>query len=105
VFVNRLDPVELTRIAGEFDNNRDAITNALSKFEAEVGVIAAKWTGRAGMSFQNVAENWRQLQKALVDLLTETANDVRTVAGTSRAASEAAAAAIKIELPLDTRGA
>jgi WXG100 family type VII secretion target len=100
VFVNRLDPVELTRIAGVFDTKRDDIAKALSQFESEVSIIASKWTGAAGMGFQNVAENWRQLQKGIVDLLTQSAGDIRAVAGQSRAASEQAAAAVNIQMPL-----
>jgi WXG100 family type VII secretion target len=100
VFVNRLDPVELTRIAGVFDEKRDDIAKAVSQFESEVAIIASKWTGTAGMGFQNVAENWRQLQKGIVDLLTQTSGDVRAVAGVSRSATEQAGAFVNIQMPL-----
>src|SRR5690606_24676660 len=103
VFVNRLDPAELVRIAGEFDNNREKIATALRDFEAEVAVIGMKWQGRAGVSFQNVAENWRQLQQNLTNLLRQTADDVRVVAGQSRVANAQAEADIRIDLPLDGR--
>jgi WXG100 family type VII secretion target len=99
-----LDPVELTRIAGEFDTHREAIASALKKFEGEIAVIAAKWTGRAGMGFQNVAESWRQKQTELTELLRLSADDIRLVAGINSRANDEALQGVKIPMPLDTKG-
>jgi WXG100 family type VII secretion target len=100
VSLNRLDPAELNRIAGKFETERDAITGALAEFVTEVEAIRAKWLGRAGAGFQNVAGMWKQQQDDLVLVLTQTAASVRTAAGLSQSANEQAVSNVNIQLPL-----
>lgn len=104
-FQSRLDPAELERIATEFDTHRESINSALAKFEAEIAVIAAKWQGRAGLGFQSVAANWKQLQTDLSELLRQSADDIRQVAKINVRANAEALQGVRIPLPLDTKGA
>ncbi len=95
-----LDPAELERIAGEFDSDRQAIVMALREFAIQVENIRRRWEGRASLGFQNAASVYEDRQNSLVRVLTASAESLRAYAGTSRAATEEAAAAVNIQMPL-----
>jgi len=100
VSVNRLDPAELVRIAGKFESNRGEIEQHLATIERWVETTRPAWTGKAGLGYQSVNEMWGQQQRNLLGLLAEVTDLVRDHAGASRAATDQAAQAVNIQLPL-----
>jgi WXG100 family type VII secretion target len=98
---NELDPVELERIARVFEEQRGAIGSALGEFAEQVNHIRAKWDGKAALGFQNAAAAYEDRQGNLVRVLTESAESLRAHAGASRRATEEAAAAVSLQMPLE----
>jgi len=95
----RLDPAELRRIAGVFDDQRREIEKQLANVRNWVDATRSFWTGRAGLSYQSANEMWGKEQDNLLRLLAEVAEIARTHAGESEAATEQAEAAF-LRLPL-----
>lgn len=98
--LNRLDPAELRRIAGKMESDRLEIARHLSEIERWVEMTRPAWTGKAGLGYQSVNEMWGAQQKNLLKLLAEATELIRVHAGESRAATEQAAQAVNIQLPL-----
>jgi WXG100 family type VII secretion target len=95
-----LDPAELRRIAGKFESERAEIERHLSTIRQWVETTRPAWTGKAGLGYQSVNEMWGTQQGNLLRLLREVTELVRVHAGESEVATEQAAEAVKIQLPL-----
>jgi WXG100 family type VII secretion target len=96
----RLDPAELRRIAGKFESERLEIERHLATIRRWVETTRPAWTGKAGLGYQSVNEMWGEQQDRLLRLLQEVTELVRVHAGESEAATDQAAQAVKIQLPL-----
>ena len=96
----RLDPAELRRIAGKFESERLEIQRHLSTIRQWVEATRPAWTGKAGLGYQSVNEMWGEQQDRLLRLLQEVTDLVRVHAGESEVATDQAAQAVKIQLPL-----
>ena len=105
VSTSGLDPAELARIAGRFESTSNEIEEQLRVVQGWVDQTRPAWSGQAGMGFRSVGEMWGTQQARLITLLREAADLVRTHANVSVRATEEAAAAVRIPLPLDNRGA
>lgn len=105
VSTSGLDPAELAQIAGRFESNSSQIEEQLRIIQGWVDQTRQAWSGQAGMGFRSVSEMWGTEQARLVRVLREAAEQVRIHGNASILATDAAAAAVRIPLPLDNRGA
>ena len=105
VSTSGLDPAELATIAGKFESNSNQIEEQLRVIQGWVDQTRPAWSGQAGLGFRSVSEMWGTQQARLVTLLREAAELVRSHARISIQATDEAAAAVRIPLPLDGRGA